>query len=138
MEVASVLGNSVVVAGGNADGSTDGFNFSLAFPRLPCLLNPSPKWGVSSPGSKKYQPLLNHSFFKLYAVQLHISSLTRRPEGNPHKSFVYHVFVHILLAAEVTNTRVAFFSLGSLSVCIASGLWQLWYLRKFFQRKKLL
>uniref|UniRef100_A0A7S3QKF9 GOLD domain-containing protein n=1 Tax=Dunaliella tertiolecta TaxID=3047 RepID=A0A7S3QKF9_DUNTE len=40
--------------------------------------------------------------------------------------------------SEITNTRVAFYSLGSLLVCIASGVWQLWYLRKFFQRKKLL
>jgi len=43
-----------------------------------------------------------------------------------------------LCFAEITNTRVAFYSLGSLLVCITSGVWQLWYLRKFFQRKKLL
>lgn len=40
--------------------------------------------------------------------------------------------------SEVTNTRVATYSIGALFVCVASGLWQLWYLRRFFQRKKLL
>lgn len=40
--------------------------------------------------------------------------------------------------SEVTNTRVAYFSLASLLVCMLSGTWQLWYLRRFFQRKKLL
>jgi len=39
---------------------------------------------------------------------------------------------------QTTNTRVAYFSLGSLVICILSGLWQLWFLRRLFQRKKLL
>lgn len=41
-------------------------------------------------------------------------------------------------AAEIVNTRIAYYSLASLLVCVLSGLWQLWYLRRFFQRKKLL
>lgn len=40
--------------------------------------------------------------------------------------------------AEETNTRVAWFSIFSLAVCVASAVFQLMYLRKFFQRKKLL
>jgi hypothetical protein len=40
--------------------------------------------------------------------------------------------------AEETNTRVAWFSIFSLAVCVASAAFQLMYLRKFFQRKKLL
>lgn len=39
---------------------------------------------------------------------------------------------------EATNARVAWFTLGSLFVCITLAVWQLWYLKKFFQRKKLL
>eukprot|EP00879_Flechtneria_rotunda_P000343 GHRR01000434.1.p1 GENE.GHRR01000434.1~~GHRR01000434.1.p1 ORF type:complete len:204 (+),score=54.32 GHRR01000434.1:229-840(+) len=39
---------------------------------------------------------------------------------------------------EETNTRVAWFSIVSLAVCVASAAFQLLYLRKFFQRKKLL
>lgn len=40
--------------------------------------------------------------------------------------------------SEETNTRVAWYSIGSLAVCVASALVQLWYLRRFFKRKKLL
>ncbi|GIL61994.1 hypothetical protein Vafri_16325 [Volvox africanus] len=40
--------------------------------------------------------------------------------------------------SEETNTRVAWFSIASLGVCVASALLQLWYLRRFFKRKKLL
>eukprot|EP00775_Hariotina_reticulata_P012968 gene12968-13097_t len=39
---------------------------------------------------------------------------------------------------EETNTRVAWFSIVSLAVCVASAGFQLIYLKKFFQRKKLL
>lgn len=39
---------------------------------------------------------------------------------------------------EETNTRVAWFSIFSLAVCVASAGFQLLYLKKFFQRKKLL
>ena len=44
----------------------------------------------------------------------------------------------IWLRAEATNARVAFYSITSLVVCVVLGLWQLWHLRSFFQRKKLL
>ncbi|GFH21477.1 GOLD domain-containing protein [Haematococcus lacustris] len=40
--------------------------------------------------------------------------------------------------SETTNTRVAYFSLAALLCCVLSGAWQLWYLRRFFQRKKLM
>ncbi|KAG2484932.1 hypothetical protein HYH03_016318 [Edaphochlamys debaryana] len=40
--------------------------------------------------------------------------------------------------SEETNTRVAWFSIASLGVCVCSALVQLWYLRRFFKRKKLL
>ena len=40
--------------------------------------------------------------------------------------------------AESTNARLAWYSIASLFVCVFSGVWQLWYLRRFFQRKKLL
>jgi p24 family protein delta-1 len=39
---------------------------------------------------------------------------------------------------EATNTRVASFSILSLLVCVAVGAWQLFYLRSFFIRKKVL
>ncbi|KAG2450333.1 hypothetical protein HYH02_004838 [Chlamydomonas schloesseri] len=40
--------------------------------------------------------------------------------------------------SEEINTRVAWFSIASLGVCVASAVVQLWYLRRFFKRKKLL
>ena len=33
------------------------------------------------------------------------------------------------IAAEATNARVAWFSIGSLFVCIFLAAWQLWYLK---------
>lgn len=40
--------------------------------------------------------------------------------------------------SEITNTRVAWYSIASLLVCVLSGIWQLWYLRRFFRRKKMI
>lgn len=39
---------------------------------------------------------------------------------------------------EATNTRVAWLSITSLAVCIGLCVWQIFYLKNFFQRKKLL
>jgi len=39
---------------------------------------------------------------------------------------------------ESTNERVHWFSLWSIAFLICLGLWQLYYLRKFFQTKKLI
>ncbi|KAJ3343935.1 vesicle coat component [Gonapodya sp. JEL0774] len=38
---------------------------------------------------------------------------------------------------ESTNDRVKYFSILSIVVLIALGVWQIWYLRRFFQTKKL-
>ncbi|XP_047315099.1 transmembrane emp24 domain-containing protein p24delta3-like [Impatiens glandulifera] len=40
--------------------------------------------------------------------------------------------------SETTNARVAWFSIMSLGVCIAVSGLQLWYLKRFFQKKKLI
>lgn len=39
---------------------------------------------------------------------------------------------------ESTNGRVAWFSIGSLVMCVALAAWQLIYLRSFFRKKKIL
>jgi hypothetical protein len=52
--------------------------------------------------------------------------------------YVITEYALCVVLAETTNTRVAVYSIASLLLCLASGLWQLWYLRRFFQRKKLL
>lgn len=40
--------------------------------------------------------------------------------------------------AEATNARVAWFSVGSLLICVVLAAWQLYYLKQFFHKKKLL
>lgn len=40
--------------------------------------------------------------------------------------------------SERTNARVAWFSIMSLGVCLAVSVWQLWHLKRFFQKKKLI
>jgi len=39
---------------------------------------------------------------------------------------------------EATNARVAWFSIGSLLICVVLAAWQLYYLKQFFHKKKLL
>lgn len=39
---------------------------------------------------------------------------------------------------EATNARVAWFSIGSLFICMGLAAWQLYYLKQFFHKKKLL
>ncbi|GMH33236.1 hypothetical protein BSKO_01070 [Bryopsis sp. KO-2023] len=39
---------------------------------------------------------------------------------------------------EATNSRVAFFGVASVGVCVSLAGWQLWYLKRFFTRKKLI
>lgn len=40
--------------------------------------------------------------------------------------------------SERTNSRVAWFSIMSLGVCIVVSILQLWHLKSYFQKKKLI
>ncbi|XP_010539637.1 PREDICTED: transmembrane emp24 domain-containing protein p24delta5 [Tarenaya hassleriana] len=40
--------------------------------------------------------------------------------------------------SEVTNSRVAWFSIMSLGLCLLVSGWQIWYLKRYFQKKKLI
>ncbi|KAJ0934994.1 putative GOLD domain-containing protein [Helianthus annuus] len=40
--------------------------------------------------------------------------------------------------SETTNSRVAWYSISSLGICILASSAQLWYLTRFFQKKKLI
>ena len=40
--------------------------------------------------------------------------------------------------SEKTNGRVALFSMMSVAVCIAASAVQIWHLKRFFQKKKLI
>ena len=47
------------------------------------------------------------------------------------------IFLRVV-RAEATNARVAWFSVGSLLICVVLAAWQLYYLKQFFTKKKLL
>ncbi|KAG0482630.1 hypothetical protein HPP92_010714 [Vanilla planifolia] len=40
--------------------------------------------------------------------------------------------------SEKTNTRVAWFSIMSLGICVVGSILQLWHLKRYFQKKKLI
>lgn len=42
------------------------------------------------------------------------------------------------IVSETTNARVAWLSIMSLGVCIGVSFWQLWHLKRYFQKKKLI
>lgn len=42
------------------------------------------------------------------------------------------------IVSEATNGRVAWFSIMSLGICIAVSGLQLWHLKRYFQKKKLI
>jgi hypothetical protein len=46
--------------------------------------------------------------------------------------------IFYFLYAEITNSRVAWCSIGALMVCVGMAVVQIWSLRKFFVRKKIL
>jgi len=39
-----------------------------------------------------------------------------------------------MVRAEATNARVAWFSVGSLLICVVLAAWQLYYLKQFFHK----
>ncbi len=39
-----------------------------------------------------------------------------------------------MMRAEATNARVAWFSVGSLLICVVLAAWQLYYLKQFFHK----
>jgi hypothetical protein len=46
--------------------------------------------------------------------------------------------VSLANVAESTNSRVLYFSLFSMACLVALAAWQIFYLKKFFQTKKLI
>ena len=48
------------------------------------------------------------------------------------------ILLCIIWCAEKTNSLIAFLSVGALCTCIGLAAFQVWSLRKFFKRKKVL
>ena len=51
---------------------------------------------------------------------------------------VLYLYNMVCEYAERTNSLVAFLSIGALLVCVSLAVFQVWSLRKFFKRKKVL
>ncbi|KAJ6427655.1 hypothetical protein OIU84_023113 [Salix udensis] len=76
---------------------------------------------------------------KIEGVELELRKLEGAVEAI-HENLLYLKTreAELRFVSEVTNTRVALFSLMSLGVCIAVSALQVWHLKRYFQKKKLI
>ncbi|XP_061365751.1 transmembrane emp24 domain-containing protein p24delta4-like [Gastrolobium bilobum] len=76
---------------------------------------------------------------KIEGVELELRKLEGAVEAI-HENLLYLKGreAEMRIVSEKTNGRVAWFSVMSLGVCIAASALQLWHLKRFFQKKKLI
>uniref|UniRef100_A0A0D6QVY3 GOLD domain-containing protein n=1 Tax=Araucaria cunninghamii TaxID=56994 RepID=A0A0D6QVY3_ARACU len=76
---------------------------------------------------------------KIEGVELELTKLEGAVEAI-HQNLLYlkNREAEMREVSEVTNTRVAWFSIMSLTVCLLAAAWQLWHLKGFFEKKKLI
>ncbi|KAK3006846.1 hypothetical protein RJ639_016579 [Escallonia herrerae] len=76
---------------------------------------------------------------KIEGVELELRKLEGAVEAI-HENLLYLKSreAEMRTVSETTNSRVAWFSIMSLGVCIAASLAQLWHLKRYFQKKKLI
>ncbi|XP_022927935.1 transmembrane emp24 domain-containing protein p24delta4-like [Cucurbita moschata] len=76
---------------------------------------------------------------KIEGVELELRKLEGVVEAI-HENILYlkEREAEMRIVSEKTNGRVAWFSIMSLGVCILASTLQLWYLKRFFQKKKLI
>ncbi|XP_022155019.1 transmembrane emp24 domain-containing protein p24delta3-like [Momordica charantia] len=76
---------------------------------------------------------------KIEGVELELRKLEGAVEAI-HENLLYLKSreADMRMVSEKTNGRVAWFSIMSLGVCILASALQLWYLKRFFQKKKLI
>ncbi|CAJ1938287.1 unnamed protein product [Sphenostylis stenocarpa] len=76
---------------------------------------------------------------KIEGVELELRKLEGAVEAI-HENLLYLKGreAEMRIVSEKTNARVAWFSIMSLGICIAVSGLQLWYLKRFFQKKKLI
>lgn len=76
---------------------------------------------------------------KIEGVELHLKRLEAQVQSiHENLLFLKHREAEMREVSEVTNSRVAWLSILSLGVCIAVSSLQLWYLTRYFQKKKLI
>lgn len=76
---------------------------------------------------------------KLEGVELELRKLEGAVEAI-HENLLYLKSreAEMRTVSETTNARVAWYSIMSLGICIVVSALQLWYLKRFFQKKKLI
>ncbi|CAL5358421.1 hypothetical protein CsSME_00048311 [Camellia sinensis var. sinensis] len=76
---------------------------------------------------------------KLEGVELELRKLEGAVEAI-HENLLYLKSreAEMRTVSETTNARVAWYSIMSLGICIVVSAMQLWYLKRFFQKKKLI
>jgi len=76
---------------------------------------------------------------KIEGVELELKKLEGAVEAI-HENLLYlrSKEAEMRSVSETTNTRVAWFSILSLGICIGVSVTQLWYLTRYFQKKKLI
>lgn len=76
---------------------------------------------------------------KIEGVELELRKLEGAVEAI-HENLLYLKSreAEMRTVSETTNSRVAWYSIMSLGVCILASVGQLWYLKRFFQKKKLI
>ncbi|KAG9455966.1 hypothetical protein H6P81_000474 [Aristolochia fimbriata] len=76
---------------------------------------------------------------KIEGVELELRKLEGAVEAI-HENLIYlkNREAEMRTVSETTNARVAWFSIMSLGVCIGASVLQLWHLKRYFQKKKLI
>jgi len=76
---------------------------------------------------------------KIEGVELELRKLEGAVEAI-HENLLYLKSreAEMRVVSETTNARVAWFSIFSLGICVVVSVIQIWYLQRFFQKKKLI
>ncbi|KAK9050836.1 hypothetical protein SSX86_030192 [Deinandra increscens subsp. villosa] len=76
---------------------------------------------------------------KIEGVEFELTKLEGAVEAiHENLIFLKNREAEMRVVSEKTNARVAWFSIMSLGVCIGAAVLQVWYLKRFFHKKKLI
>ncbi|KAK6114846.1 hypothetical protein DH2020_007115 [Rehmannia glutinosa] len=76
---------------------------------------------------------------KIEGLELELKKLEDNVEAiHQNLNYLINREAEMREVSETTNARVAWYSLMSLGVCIFVSVFQLWFLRRYFQKKKLI
>eukprot|EP00249_Psilotum_nudum_P007851 c20868_g1_i1 orf=164-787(+) len=76
---------------------------------------------------------------KIEGVELELMKLQGAVEAiHENLQYLRHREKEMRDISELTNMRMAWFSIASLTVCLLVAGWQLWHLKRYFEKKKLI